>query len=264
MNRFFRLATLAVAIAATLGAFGTASGQSMQRRAYLPILSTQGSQQNPLQTGEATYYDGADGRGNCGFDPIPGDLMVAAITYLDYGNPKPDTAPQNGPAAVYCGAYAEVTGPNGSVVVRIVDKCPDVYVAPAYGCAKGHLDLSQEAFAKVAPVARGRVPITWRVISPDVGRPLSYKIKDGSNQWWTAIQVRYHRNPLTKLEYRAANGQWITMLRMDYNYFVGQNMGVGPYTLRVTDSYGNVLTDSGIPLVPEGEFAGKGQFPKGP
>lgn len=264
MFRFLRLALAAVAIAATLGALTTAFGQTMQRRAYLPALSTPGSRQNALQTGEATYYTTADGSGNCGFSPTPNDLMVAAITYLDYGNPHPDTEPQNGPAAVYCGAYVEVTGPNSSVIVRIVDKCPDVYVPPAYGCAKGHLDLSPQAFAKIAPLAQGRVPISWRVISPDPGRPVSYKIKDGSNQWWTAIQVRYHRNPITKLEYRATNGQWVPMLRMDYNYFVGENMGPGPYTLRVTDTYGNILVDSAIPLVPEGEFAGKAQFPKGP
>lgn len=264
MDRRLRLALTALAVALMLGALATATAQTTQRRAYLPSVTTPGSRLNVLQVGEATYYDTADGTGNCGFDATPDDLMVAAIAYLNYGNPKPDSEPQNGPAAVYCGAYVEVFGPRGSVVVRIVDKCPDVYVPPSRGCADNHLDLSPQAFAKIAPIADGRVPITWRVISPDVGRPVSYKIKDGSNQWWTGIQVRYHRNPITRLEYRAPGGQWVPMLRMDYNYFVATGMGPGPYTLRVTDRYGNVLTDSGIPLVPEGEFAGRGQFPKGP
>jgi expansin len=264
MKRLLRLALSALAVAGALGVLTTASGQSLQHRVYLPALTTVSSTLNLLQTGEATYYTTADGSGNCGFDPTPNDLMVAAITYLDYGNPRPETEPQNGPAAVYCGAYAEVHGPNGTIVVRIVDKCPDVYIPPSLGCAKGHLDLSPEAFAKIAPLSQGRVAITWRVISPELGRPISYKIKKGSNQWWTAIQVRHHRNPITKLEYRAGNGQWVKLLRMDYNYFVGQNMGPGPYTLRVTDSYGNVLNDSGIPLVPEGEYAGQAQFPPGP
>lgn len=264
MSRLLRIAMVALAVAGALGALSTATGQTLQRRAYLPMLATPGSKLNVQQAGQATYYTTADGGGNCMFDPVPGDLMVAAITYLDYGNPNPDTAPQNGPAAVYCGAYAEVTGPSGTVVVRIVDKCPDVDVPPGSGCGKGHLDLSPQAFAKIAPLERGRVPITWRIISPDLGRPVSYKLKDGSNQWWTGIQVRNHRNPITKLEYRAANGQWVAMVRMDYNYFVATSMGPGPYTLRVTDTYGNILVDSGIPLVAEGEFAGKGQFPKGP
>ena len=39
-------------------------------------------------------------------------------------------------------------------------------------------------------------------------------------------------------------------------------MGPGPYTFRVTDSYGNVLTDSGIALKVAGEVAGSAQFPK--
>lgn len=38
-------------------------------------------------------------------------------------------------------------------------------------------------------------------------------------------------------------------------------MGVGPYTFRVTDSYGSVLTDSGIPHVEDGTIDGAAQFP---
>jgi expansin (peptidoglycan-binding protein) len=42
------------------------------------------------------------------------------------------------------------------VVVRIVDLCP--------GCGLGDLDLSMTAFAKIAPLSRGRVPITWHFV----------------------------------------------------------------------------------------------------
>lgn len=256
---------VAMVLAVALGA-ATALGQSPQRRIFLPMLVTTGapSSQNPLHSGEATYYDTADGRGNCSFDATPDDLMVAAISYLDYGNPDPNNRPEDGPAAVYCGATVEVYGPNGTIRVRIVDKCPDVYVPPSSGCAKGHLDLSPQAFAKIAPLERGRVKITWRVISPELGRPIAYKIHEDANQWWTAIQVRHHRNPIVKLEYRNSAGEWVPMVRQDWNYFIDSNMGPGPYTLRVTDAYGNVLQDSGIPLVPGGEFAGAGQFPPGP
>jgi hypothetical protein len=41
-------------------------------------------------------------------------------------------------------------------------------------------------------------------------------------------------------------------------------MGTGPYTFRVTDSYGNVLVDSGIPLIVNGTINGAAQFPPGP
>jgi len=110
------------------------------------------------------------------------------------------------------------------------------------------------------------VSITWQVVSPDLTGSIAYHFKDGSNQWWTAVQIRNHRNPIAKLEYLNMGGQWITVPRTSYNYFVQTNpgMGPGPYTFRVTDSYGNVLTDSGIPHIEDGTINGANQFPPGP
>lgn len=224
---------------------------------YMPLLST--PVQNPTRAGQATYYFGADGRGNCSFAPIPGDLMVAAISYLDYSDPTP---------AAYCGAYAEVTGPKGTITVRIVDKCPDPPDNPANpttGCGPGHLDLSPEAFDRIAERHLGRVPITWRIVSPSLSGPIVYHFKDGSNQWWTAVQIRNHRNPIARFEYQNAQGQWVSVPRLDYNYFVETSgMGPGPYAFRVTDTYGNVLVDQGIAGGDNVSRSGAGQFPVGP
>jgi expansin (peptidoglycan-binding protein) len=76
--------------------------------------------------------------------------------------------------------------------------------------------------------------ITWQVVSPDLTGPIAYHFKDGSNQWWTAVQIRNHRNPIARLEYLDVGGQWITVPRTSYNYFVQTNpgMGPGPYTFR--------------------------------
>lgn len=264
MPQILRIAILGLLLASALGGAARIQAQANVRM-WLPLVVTAPSAaQNPLMIGEATYYTTANGDGNCMFGPSPDNLMVAAIGYLDYGNPEPENEPWNGPAAVYCGAYVEATGPNGTVVVRIVDKCPDVYIPPALGCGQGHLDMSPQAFARIAPIHLGRVPITWRVISPDLGRPIAYHIKPDSSEWWTAIQVRHHRNPIVSLEYRDQAGQWRPLLRQDYNYFVARDMGPGPYTLRVTDRYGNVLEDSGIPLVEDRETSGRAQFPSGP
>ena len=209
---------------------------------YLPLISR--SKENPLHTGIATYYY-ADGSGACGFDPSPNDLMVAAMNAEEYSN------------AAYCGAYVQVNGAKGSVIVRIVDLCPE--------CKAGHLDLSREAFAAIDDLVKGRVPITWRIVSPNIAGPIAYHFKDGSNQWWTAVQIRNHRNPIAKSEYWNGS-QWVNVARLFYNFFVQTNpgMGVGPYTFRVTDLYGNTLTDSGIPFIESGTINGVGQFPPGP
>ena len=212
---------------------------------WLPLVYNQQAAANPIHQGIATYYN-ATGAGACSFDPSPGDLMVAAMNAVEYDN------------AAVCGEYVYITGPKGTVTVRIVDLCPE--------CLAGHLDLSREAFALIADLPQGRVDITWQVVSPDLSGPIAYHFKDGSNQWWTAVQIRNHRNPIASLEYLDGSSQWVSVPRTSYNYFVQTDpgMGPGPYTFRVTDSYGNVLVDSGIPHVENGTINGAAQFPAGP
>jgi expansin (peptidoglycan-binding protein) len=160
--------------------------------------------------------------------------------------------------AAVCGAYVQVSGPQGAITVHIVDLCPE--------CKAGHLDLSQEAFGRIADLAWGVVPITWQVVSPALSGPISYHFKEGSNPWWTAVQIRNHRNPLAKLEYFTSGGHWVPVPRTSYNYFVQTNpgMGPGPYTFRVTDSYGNLLVDTGLPHFENGSVNGASQFLPGP
>lgn len=194
-------------------------------------------------TGQATHYD-ADGKGNCSFDVDP-SRMVAAVNGTDYAT------------AAWCGACVEVTGPQGTVVVRIVDQCP--------GCAQGDLDLSREAFAKIAALDTGRVAITWREVACDVIGPIAYRFKDGSSQHWTGIQVRNHRYAIASLEAREPDGSYRAIGRLPYNYFVtAKGLGVGPYTLRITDSRGQVVEDPGIELGDSVERSGVSQFPACP
>ena len=236
--------TFILALIAALS-FSPASGRTPgSHPVWLPVVLKSQLNSNPIHQGIATYYD-ATGAGACSFDPSPQDLMVAAMNAEEYNN------------AAVCGAYVYVTGPQGAVTVRIVDLCPE--------CQAGHLDLSREAFAQIAELPQGRVPITWQLVSPALNGPIAYHFKDGSNQWWTAVQIRNHRNPIAKLQY--LNGdQWVTVPRTPYNYFVQTNpgMGPGPYTFRVTDYYGNQLIDSGIPHIKNGTINGATQFPPGP
>ncbi|ADO71471.1 expansin EXLX1 family cellulose-binding protein [Stigmatella aurantiaca] len=193
-----------------------------------------------FRQGIATWYN-ATGEGHCGYDASPKDMDVAAMN-----------APQFANSAV-CGSCAEVEGPKGTVRVRIVDSCPE--------CGPGHLDLSEQAFAKIAAVADGRVQTRWRPVTCAVSGPVRYRFKEGSSQWWTAIQVRNHRLPIQKLEWQRENGAWVDMQRQDYNYFLA-SPGVDTATtkLRVTASDGQVLEDT-LPRVEEKKvFDGAEQF----
>ena len=224
----------------------TVSASTLMPNTYLPfILIPLGDVPfGPIHNGEGTYYWEADGTGNCLFDPSPNNLMIAAMNNTDYGN------------AELCGAYIQAAGPQGSVTVRIVDRCPE--------CPEGDVDFSPEAFAQIAELSQGRVDITWQLVSPQITTPIEYHFKDGSNQWWTAVQIRNHRNPITRFEYWDGS-QWINVQREQWNYFVEPNgMGPGPYTYRVTDYFGNMIVDSDVPHIENGTVVGSSQFPPPP
>lgn len=193
-----------------------------------------------FRDGIATYYD-ATGAGNCSFPASPGDLLVAAMNTPEWNN------------SAVCGSCAEVMGPNGSVTVRIVDRCPE--------CAAGHLDLSQQAFARIAPIASGRVNTRWRFVSCDVRGPIALQWKDGTNPYWAAIQVRNHRLAVSGVAIRPmSGGMFRTLDRQDYNYFVGTNLGAGPFEVRVTAQDGQEITESNVPLGDNTAVMGTQQF----
>jgi expansin (peptidoglycan-binding protein) len=169
--------------------------------------------------------------------------MVAAMNGPDYAG------------SAVCGEYVAVTGPKGSVTVRITDQCPE--------CKKGDLDLSVEAFARIADPVAGRVPISWHVVPGDVSGPVSYRYKEGSSRWWVAIQVRNHRLPVTGLEIKpSGSADWIAVARTDYNYFVHPtDIGTGPVQVRITALGGATLVDT-LPEPSGGVVvAGGAQFP---
>lgn len=195
------------------------------------------------RTGEGTYYAEATGDGACLFGPSPEDMMIAALNAPDWAS------------AAACGAFAEVTGPKGTAIVRIVDRCPE--------CKSGDLDFSPQAFDRIADRGAGRVPITWRIVAGEVSGPVQYRYKEGSTRFWTAIQVRNHRVPVAKLEILPAGASaWIEAARADYNYFIHPDpIAAGSLQVRVTALTGatvlNILPEPQGGLV----VSGTAQFP---
>ena len=89
-----------------------------------------------------------------------------------------------------------------------------------------------------------------------------YRFKEGSSQYWTAVQVRNHRYAIASFEYRENGGAWQPVGRAQYNYFIDEaGMGPGPIDFRVTDVEGNVVEDVGLTVQDAAEVAGAGQFP---
>lgn len=220
---------------------GSASpkGAATSKSARPSPTDTPRSQQKPATTsqagrlqphtsykGVATAYEAADGNGACLFGPSP-DLMIAAMNTTDYETSKA------------CGAYVLVRAANGkSITVRITNECP-------LPCAPGQLDLSQQAFAKLADLKVGRIPITWSLVSPSISGTISMRYQTGSSAYWCAIQAIGHRNPVTELEVRTSSG-WRQLPRTAYNYFVSAHGSGCGGAIRLTDIYGERLIITGI------------------
>jgi expansin (peptidoglycan-binding protein) len=182
--------------------------------------------------GKATFYTLASGGGNCSYVGPPADDLYVALSPGEYVD------------AAACGGYLDVTGPKGKVRVKIVDQCPE--------CPTGHLDLSRRAFARIADPVQGIVPVTYRaVVNPRLPGPLAFRIKEGASQFWFAVLVVDHGNPLRMVEARSPGRAWKKITRTDYNYWVQDGgFGPGPYSIRVTDVYGVRAIADGIRLAP--------------
>lgn len=199
---------------------------------------------NTVHNGDGTFYGGGYEGGCAMLDPISKkDYWIVAMNLADYNN------------AQLAGAYLEVTGELGTIKMLVTDLLPEG--------KKGDLDLYTDAFPLIAPVEKGRVPVSWKIIPLDSAEnaPVSFKFKEGSSPFWCGVQVRNHRYPVTKLEYLDNNGKFIELQRRNYNFFESRFMGAGPFTFRITDIYGHVIIDENIPLVPDKISQGHIQFP---
>ncbi|HEX7301838.1 expansin EXLX1 family cellulose-binding protein [Lentzea sp.] len=180
------------------------------------------------RSGIATFYD-SDGGGACSYTPGP-DPLTTAINAPDF----------EGSAA--CGAHLLVRSGGKSVTVRVTNLCPE--------CRSGHLDLSAQAFAQLAPPVKGEIPITWTLVSPQTQKPVAIRYKSGSSQYWCGIQAIDHRNTVARLEVRAG-GQWRQLKRADYNYFLSETGAGCGGALAITDVYGERLEVPALPVRPD-------------
>ncbi|MEV1316581.1 expansin EXLX1 family cellulose-binding protein [Micromonospora arborensis] len=205
------------ALAAVLGITLAVRGGATPACAAPPTGST-------IHKGKASYYDAGRSGGTCSFPSPPADRLYVALGASEYSG------------AAACGSYLDVSGPKGTVRVLVMDQCG--------GCAPGKIDLSEEAFAKIADRAQGIVPVTYRaVVNPPLDGGLTFRMKRGASQYWFAVQVGNHGNPLRSVEAKGPSGAFRKATRQRDNYWtVEGGLGPGPYSVKVTDVYGRQAT----------------------
>jgi len=203
-------------------------GQVTQSRACAAVMAAAGAGGTSGQT--ATHYV-LQGLPNCSYPDAPSDGLYVALPPSEYAS------------AAACGGYLQVSGPDGSVRVKVVDQCPD--------CAPGHIDLSEAAFARLAPLSAGLIGVSYAPVSnPPLPGPVSVEVKQGSSQYWLALLADNTGNPLASVQVQTSSG-WLSLARASYNYWIAQSgSGPGPFTVRLTDTQGHQATVSGITLSP--------------
>lgn len=207
---------------------------------FFTSFSTSQNCNDEIHTGNATFYGGVlgNGVGNCSL-PV-NDLMHCAMNNFDY---------DNGNA---CGTHIEVTGANGSVVLKVVDRCAE--------CLPGDLDVTMEAFEQIANVADGISPVSWRYVPGNINETIKVNFKSGSDVTWTAIQLRGIKYEVLTLEYELPDSSWQLIDRDQYNFFVETSGISSPMNLRATPVIGSPLIFYNVLLDPSTNFDTGQQF----
>ncbi|MGC4758432.1 expansin EXLX1 family cellulose-binding protein [Micromonospora trifolii] len=186
---------------------------------------------NAVHKGTASFYDAGRSGGNCSFPGPPADRLYVALGASQYSK------------SAACGSYLEVTGPRGKVRVMVMDQCG--------GCGPSKIDLSTEAFTKIADRSQGIASVTYRaMVNPPLDGGLTFRMKGGASKYWFAVQVGNHGNPLRSVEAQGPGGGFRKAARQSDNHWtIEGGIGAGPYSIRVTDVYGRQATATGIRMV---------------
>lgn len=225
----------AIALAVAVGAGQVGAGRACtttRHTAALALAALSGPAGTAgTVTGIATHYV-LQGLPNCSYPSPPADGLFVALSPSEYDS------------AGACGGYLEVTGPDGSVRVEVIDQCPE--------CASGHIDLSETAFAALAPLSAGLINVSYTSLTdPALPGPITMEVKTGSSPYWLALLAGNTGNPLASVQVRTASGRWVSLARANYNYWIAPSgAGSGPFTVRLTDTAGNQVTVDGISLAP--------------
>ena len=207
-------------------------------------------------SGEATFYDYSVGNA-CLDDFIAANSMnIAALTDDQYHE--------------YVGGYIEITRGDAKIGALVGDIMP---FADNPNAVVNDVDLNESAFEQLGDKVEGRIPVSWRLVPLPTAEnaPIRFKIKEGANAYWTAIQIQNSTYPVKELQIKQGD-TYVSLPRMSdcYNYFLAENgVGTGSTSFKIIDIFGQEIIEENISLnVPPTNLAepliveGTQQFPK--
>lgn len=195
-------------------------------------------------TGSSTFYGGNTSGGTCSFTSytIPSGLYGTAFSGSAWDS------------AAECGACLQVTGPLGTIKVMVVDECPE--------CDAGHLDLFQDAFAKIGNPTDGIISTSYTAVECGITSPIILHNKSGTSAYWFSMQVINSNVPVSKLEVSIDGGStWTSTTRQDYNFFENSSgFGTSTVDVRVTSSTGKTITVNDVSVASDTQVTAASNF----
>ena len=151
-----------------------------------------------------------------------------------------------------CGECLRVTGPEGSVVVRVVQLCG--------GCSEDQIELSEPAFASIADPLEAVADISWTRVACPVSEPVSFVFQN-ANPFYVKLQVREHRYGIESMSLIGANDEY-PMSRVVDNFFEinPSEAPVANVAVRITATTGESLVQNVGATGQVGPIPGTAQF----
>jgi expansin (peptidoglycan-binding protein) len=123
------------------------------------------------------------------------------------------------------------------------------------------IDLSQAAFDAIN---QGEYPrtMTWELVKCPSSGKLIYQFQTEANPYWTSLWVRNPRLPIKSVEVKSTTHPAFAPLARGGDGTLTDAAGFGDrsFTLRVTASDGQVVTDTFMKITPGGVVPSSGQF----
>jgi len=212
---------------------------------------------NVYRPGRITYYDASSGIVACDIPTSEWPQHTAALSELHFDG------------GLSCGAYVRLKNGENTIDAMIVDLCPKAGNEQWCSGDLPHFDIGgTDSFSELESVLTGVKELEYHWIPGPVGdTPVKLRFLNGVNQYWVAIHVINHRYPVVKIEIQKEGGNWVTgntglpglngFFQFD---FTGQGLEL-PYTIRITDQYGQVIVEQGQEIRGEAMWTGVNQFP---
>jgi len=146
----------------------------------------------------------------------------------------PSQSSSNFDSAKYCGACAQVSNGGNSVVVTIIDACPENSNPPCQQNPNGHLDLSVPAFNALGFPVGNPKNTTWKFVPCPVTGNVIVRVKSGNPN------EIFIENGITSIASVSMNGTQAN--RQSYGAWHFNNNIPAGATLNLTDIAGRMLT----------------------